>query len=124
MPPKQNCSIYRISKHRKGCNLQPELEFLNNLWVQEPSRNRVVVTARHATQPCGTGSWESIIGLLKSFKIRALSFFHFPSRYVAGKHPEVDFFFKGDFLPTHLAIEYAPLILFIKDRIIKLKSKP
>ncbi len=37
----------------------------------EPSRNRVVVPARQATQPGGFGSLESILGLLNSFKIRA-----------------------------------------------------
>ncbi len=36
-----------------------------------PSRNRVVVPARQATQPGGIGSLESILGLLKSLKIRA-----------------------------------------------------
>ncbi len=38
------------------------------------SRNRVdrvVVPARQATQPCRIGSLESILGLLKSLKIRA-----------------------------------------------------
>jgi hypothetical protein len=40
----------------------------------EPSRNRVVVPARQATQPGGIGSLETILGLLKSLKIRALRF--------------------------------------------------
>ncbi len=35
------------------------------------SWNRVVVPARQATQPGGIGSLESILGLLKSLKIRA-----------------------------------------------------
>jgi hypothetical protein len=39
---------------------------------QEPSRNRVVVPARQATQPGGVGSLELILGLLKSLKIWAL----------------------------------------------------
>ncbi len=51
------------------------LEFLNNLKLtyggEEPSRNRVVVTARQVTQPGGIGSLESILGLLKSLKIWA-----------------------------------------------------
>jgi hypothetical protein len=34
--------------------------------------NRVVLPARQATQPGGIGSLESILGLLKSLKIRAL----------------------------------------------------
>jgi hypothetical protein len=34
-------------------------------------RNRVVVPARQATQPGRNGSLESILGLLKSLKIRA-----------------------------------------------------
>jgi hypothetical protein len=38
----------------------------------EPSRNRVVVPARQATQRGGIGSLESILGLLKSLKIRPL----------------------------------------------------
>ncbi len=38
----------------------------------EPSRNKVVVPARQATQPGGIGSLESILGLLESLKIRAL----------------------------------------------------
>ncbi len=37
-----------------------------------PSRNKVVVPTRQATQPGGIGSLESILGLLKSLKIRAL----------------------------------------------------
>ncbi len=65
------------------------LEFSNNLCGEEPSRNRVVVPARQATQPGGIGSLESILaknrlqgtnstrileeflGLLKSLKIWA-----------------------------------------------------
>jgi hypothetical protein len=39
---------------------------------EEPSRNRDVVLARQATQPGGIGSLESILGLLKRIKIRAL----------------------------------------------------
>jgi hypothetical protein len=39
---------------------------------QEPSRNMVVVQARQTTQPGGIGSLESILGLRKSLKIRAL----------------------------------------------------
>ncbi len=35
-------------------------------------RNTVVVPARRAKQPGGIGSLESILGLLKSLKIRAL----------------------------------------------------
>ncbi len=35
--------------------------------------NRVIVQARQATQPGGIGSLESILGLLKIFKIRALA---------------------------------------------------
>ncbi len=35
------------------------------------SRNRVVVLVRQATQPGGIGSFESILGGLKSLKIRA-----------------------------------------------------
>jgi hypothetical protein len=47
------------------------VEFLNNLWgLGEPSRNRVVVPARQATQPGGIGSLGLILGLLKSLKIR------------------------------------------------------
>jgi hypothetical protein len=34
--------------------------------------NKVVLPARQATQPGGIGSLESILGLLKSLKIRAL----------------------------------------------------
>jgi hypothetical protein len=39
--------------------------------AKEPSRNRVFVPARQATQSGGIGSLESILGLLKSLKIRA-----------------------------------------------------
>jgi hypothetical protein len=46
------------------------LEFLNSLW--ERNKNRVAVPARQATKPGGIGSLESILGLLKSLKIRAL----------------------------------------------------
>jgi hypothetical protein len=52
-------------------SLAPVLGFLNNLWAQEPSRYRVVIPASQATQPAGIASWESILGLLKSLKIRA-----------------------------------------------------
>ncbi len=47
------------------------LEFLNNIWGLEPSRNRVVVPVRQASHAGGIGSFESIPGLLKSLKIRA-----------------------------------------------------
>ncbi len=36
------------------------------------SRNRVIVPARKATQPGTIGSLKSILGVLKSLKIRAL----------------------------------------------------
>ncbi len=52
---------------------RPVLEFLNNLWGLGTSRNRVVVPARQATQLGGIGSLESILWLLKSLKIRALT---------------------------------------------------
>jgi hypothetical protein len=39
--------------------------------AREPSRNRVVVPARQATQRGGIGSLELILGLLNSLKIRA-----------------------------------------------------
>jgi hypothetical protein len=48
------------------------LKFFNNLWGASTSRNRVIVPARQATQPGGIGFLESILGLLKSLKIRAL----------------------------------------------------
>ncbi len=40
------------------------------LGSQEPSRNRVAVPARQATQAGGIGSLKQILGLLKSLKIR------------------------------------------------------
>ncbi len=49
------------------------LVFLNNLWGLGPSRNRVVVPARQATQPGGIGSLQAVLGLLKILKIRAQS---------------------------------------------------
>ncbi len=54
------------------------LKFLNNLWGYEPSRNRDVVPSRQATQSGGIRSLESIVGLLKSLKIRAqqCNFYH------------------------------------------------
>ncbi len=52
--------------------LYPVLEFLNNLWGLGTDRNRIVVSARQATQPDGIGSLELILGLFKSLKIRAL----------------------------------------------------
>jgi len=39
--------------------------------ARKPSRDKVVVSTRQATQPGGIGSLESILGLLKSLKIRA-----------------------------------------------------
>ena len=47
------------------------LVFLNNLWGLEPSRNRVIVPARHSTLASGIGSLASIPWLHKSLKIRA-----------------------------------------------------
>jgi hypothetical protein len=47
------------------------LEFLNNLWGQKPSRKRVFVPARQATKGGGIDLLESILGLLRSLKIRA-----------------------------------------------------
>ncbi len=60
----------RISSERnRFCHpMQPGPEFYTIYGSQEPSRNRVVVLARQATQPGGTGSLESILGLLKSLK--------------------------------------------------------
>jgi hypothetical protein len=40
--------------------------------------NRVIIPARQATKPGGVGSLESILGLLKSLKIRALGVFWSP----------------------------------------------
>ncbi len=51
------------------------LDFVNNLWGPlEPSRSRVVVPARKAAEAGGIDSLESILGLLKSLKIRARNF--------------------------------------------------
>jgi hypothetical protein len=47
------------------------LEYLNHLWVLGTEYNRVVVPARQAAQAYGTGTLESILGLLKSLKFRA-----------------------------------------------------
>jgi hypothetical protein len=46
----------------------PALDFLTIYGSKEPSRNRIVVPARQATQPGGSGSLESILGLSKSLK--------------------------------------------------------
>jgi hypothetical protein len=53
-------------------NSNSVLEFLNNtgIWGLGPCRNKVVVPGRQATQPGGIDSLESILGLLKSLKIR------------------------------------------------------
>jgi hypothetical protein len=55
------------------------LSYVNRCWNfltifrgWEPSRNRVVITAHQATWAGGIVSLESILGLLKSLKIRAL----------------------------------------------------
>ncbi len=52
----------------------PAQEFLNNLWELETELEQVCRTGPpgYSTRPGGTGSLESILGLLKSFKIRAL----------------------------------------------------
>ncbi len=55
----------------------------------ERSRNRVVVPARQATQPVGIGSLESILGLLKNLKIRALSTVP-EGGHVGQKHEDYD----------------------------------
>jgi hypothetical protein len=49
----------------------PVLVFLNNLWGLA-IRNRIVVPARQATLAGGIDSLESILGLFKILKIRAL----------------------------------------------------
>ncbi len=46
---------------------KPVLDFLTIYGGKEPSRNRIVVPARQATQPGGIGSLESILELSKSF---------------------------------------------------------
>ncbi len=48
---------------------QAVLEFLNNYGGQEPSRKRVLVPARQATEAGGIDSLESISGLHRSLKI-------------------------------------------------------
>jgi hypothetical protein len=53
-------------------NPQTVLVFLKIYGGLEPSRNRVTVPARQATFAGGIGSLESIPGLHKSLKIRAL----------------------------------------------------
>ncbi len=50
------------------------LEFLNNIWGEEPSRNRGVVQASQDKQPGGIGSLESILEVLKSLNIWAQYF--------------------------------------------------
>ena len=64
-----------IPRNRFRQPMQPAvLVFLNNLYGgQEPRRNRVVVPARQVTQPGGIGPLKSILGILKSLKIRALA---------------------------------------------------
>ncbi len=49
------------------------LEFFNNLWGLGTSSNRVVLTVRQATFAGGIHSLESIPGLHKRLKIRALA---------------------------------------------------
>jgi hypothetical protein len=49
-----------------------ELGFLNNLWGLGTKGNKVVVPARQAIQSGGIDSLESILGLLKSLKVRAV----------------------------------------------------
>ncbi len=64
MPPRE-------CRRRKS----PVLEFLNNLWelgTEEPSRNKLIIPARQATYAGGIDSLESILGFIKSLKIRAL----------------------------------------------------
>jgi hypothetical protein len=39
--------------------------FKQSMGARKPSRDKVVVSARQATQSCGIGSLESILGLLK-----------------------------------------------------------
>jgi hypothetical protein len=54
-----------VSKNEKFHFLEPQAKF-------QPSMNRVIVPARQETQPGGIDPSESILGLLKSLKIRAL----------------------------------------------------
>ncbi len=70
----------RMPEHRSGTLQTTGMEskvtdagiFKQSKGGQEPSRNRVVVPARRTTQAGGIDSLESILGLLKSLKIRAL----------------------------------------------------
>jgi hypothetical protein len=63
------------------------LEFLTIYGGWSPSRNRVVVPARKATQPGRISSLESILGLLKGLKIRAQES-QLICEYVDGKYME------------------------------------
>ncbi len=69
---------------------------------QEPSRNRVVIPARQATQPGGIDSWESILGLLKSLKNRA--------QYQSLQSPDLDA--KSAVLGCRMLIETPQLGLY------------
>jgi hypothetical protein len=61
------------------------------------NRNRVVVSARQATQPGGIGSLESILDLLKSLEIRAggpvrqLYFYSVPNHHRMFRNPSTGF---------------------------------
>ncbi len=70
----QNAAHSRVSTGRICDMVQyTELEFLNAvLGGQEPSRNGIIVPARQATQAGEIHSLESIPGLHKRLKIRAL----------------------------------------------------
>jgi hypothetical protein len=67
--------LIRITQSNSDKRIQAFAESMNLkfLYYQKLKKNKVVVPACQATKPGGIGSLASILGLLKSLKIRALS---------------------------------------------------
>ncbi len=64
-------SRYSLGFEKGQQEERPVLEFLNNLWGQEPGKKRVVVPARQTTQAGRNDSLELIPELIIRLKIRA-----------------------------------------------------
>jgi hypothetical protein len=82
--PQRNCTFMNsASVNRKLNKHSTELELLNSLWGLETGRNRVIVPARQATKASGIHSLESILGLHKRLKIRALYSFYVVTEHIS-----------------------------------------
>ncbi len=106
-------SSFRFFKMKlKGTSV---LECLNNLWrLGTAKKNWVVVPARQATQPGVIGSLESILGLLKSWKIRLWRLFVNESPYSFAYNIELE-----TSIPLYIVGRY----LSVPSRVLRFRLK-